>query len=1343
MAANNLSEEVRREEDLLNFVRDFLNSEEFTRLVRTEVKAPAEYVRKRFYCRCTECWIKPEKPPPTPAELVKKARELSVLQKKWARLQRERLQEETRGRLDRDVDVIRSKIAEARRVFLCHKKERELRERELREEVLDDLRRTLQVDISRLRADCKPVQKVLAYRKIRHTQRKSKGQRILHIIRKLLTELKPPRKWQPKRLKKRKRIHSVLPSAVPPRDSVVLRQSEEVQVYVEPPERPPSPCHLSEQAPPRRVEVRGLLLPLIPNTNERPKVKAGHKQSMGDILDQIDEFERKELELLLFEAKKQSDKVYPADRGFFTKPKRLVYQSFQNGHDYPRKIRVYNGGCVTKKCSFRFIKMEPTNLIEVEAVGVQRLLPGMFVDLIFTFHPEEVATVLRAEAIFLTHHAQGVAQFSLPIICVPAYVLVGIEPAVLRFPSRPIWEAKSAPASRRLKIVNYGSKDCKVLIRHSPVVEESVCELEECQEVPGNGEGESEELDEGEFIVVDDVQRLVERCLSNVFAPFVFEAYCLNLPRRSNVKVTVRFQNIDYVGFYHERYLIEVFEHEEETLKHVGSQELELSAEISGPFIEVAPLTLDFGTCVFNSVYQLNFNIRNTAHLPHGLEVKFPSSLAKHLLTNANNIIIQAESVNTYYVKLIPRSEMMETKFYTPETRILEFPVYVCLSSKVPPCKMVVTSILTEANGLTISCDDMRFGSSVIDMGVCTTAETVYTTLNLTNNSHVFQVYGFVDLPETIQVSPDCGFGELRPFETKTLTMAFSPEPGDSFGYGLTVETLKGLGAIGELKSRFSYRRIKRAVQAVRSELERESVEPLVEMMIEFLVLAGRVENFVADAPLVFDASLEDLHYPSVESEVNLRGNAISVRAQVVAPLCDLSHQWVTFPDTPCGSYSLMGIELRAQSGIEGASCVCGYERKRSACKSHMEFEARFKIVGDTSGISVEPSCGLLKAGERLKLTLVARPELPKELVTETATELKARQLLQKKLDEWYLQQKKKAPTVEPPEFEIDRSAIVIETSDLYPAEVEASKLVDPFRITAKFCCTISYSSSQFVRSPEKLYFVADCQATRPSFVHNLSSQQIDFGTVLIGTSSRKIISLHNISDQWIRPTATHVSPTGCFSLPNLDVSLPPERILKLPLTFRPDRTKKMIEYFEIRAGDTVWPLVVGGEGANASFTIAPEFRVCRLEAAHGGFSDCSIEVNNTSPAPLALTIVQLCELEGAITSGVASPKKKEVTKKFSQDLTEGEESSIQEFFKLAQGESRFRLMGTDDQVLSIQPLEKKVMKIRFETPRSAQGPKVGKGAPRPPPLSYVAKYNILLGTSTFVQDVIIIAKFK
>ncbi|KAB0793236.1 hypothetical protein PPYR_12856 [Photinus pyralis] len=672
--------------------------------------------------------------------------------------------------------------------------------------------------------------------------------------------------------------------------------------------------------------------------------------------------------------------------------------------------------------------MEPTNLIEVEAVGVQRLLPGMFVDLIFTFHPEEVATVLRAEAIFLTHHAQGVAQFSLPIICVPAYVLVGIEPAVLRFPSRPIWEAKSAPASRRLKIVNYGSKDCKVLIRHSPVVEESVCELEECQEVPGNGEGESEELDEGEFIVVDDVQRLVERCLSNVFAPFVFEAYCLNLPRRSNVKVTVRFQNIDYVGFYHERYLIEVFEHEEETLKHVGSQELELSAEISGPFIEVAPLTLDFGTCVFNSVYQLNFNIRNTAHLPHGLEVKFPSSLAKHLLTNANNIIIQAESVNTYYVKLIPRSEMMETKFYTPETRILEFPVYVCLSSKVPPCKMVVTSILTEANGLTISCDDMRFGSSVIDMGVCTTAETVYTTLNLTNNSHVFQVYGFVDLPETIQVSPDCGFGELRPFETKTLTMAFSPEPGDSFGYGLTVETLKGLGAIGELKSRFSYRRIKRAVQAVRSELERESVEPLVEMMIEFLVLAGRVENFVADAPLVFDASLEDLHYPSVESE--------------------------------------------------------------------------------------------------------------------------------KKLDEWYLQQKKKAPTVEPPEFEIDRSAIVIETSDLYPAEVEASKL-------------------------------------------------------------------------------------------------------------------------------------------------------------------------------------------GAITSGVASPKKKEVTKKFSQDLTEGEESSIQEFFKLAQGESRFRLMGTDDQVLSIQPLEKKVMKIRFETPRSAQGPKVGKGAPRPPPLSYVAKYNILLGTSTFVQDVIIIAKFK
>lgn len=742
MDENWLSEEARREEELLNFVKDFLNSEEFTHLVQTEIKAPVQDVRKRFYCRCTECWIKPEQPPPTPAQLVRKARELSVLQKKWARLQRERLEDKAREKLGRDADVIRSKIAEARRVFLCHKKERELRERELREEVLEDLRRTIQVDISHLRADCKPVQKVLAYRKIRHTQKKSRRLRIFHIIKKLLTELKPPRRRQPKRPKKMKREHPVVPSIVSPRAaSVVLTQTEELQVRVEPPARPPSLCHLSEQALPTRVEVAGLLLPLIPNTNKRPKVKAGPNQSMDEILDHVDEIEQKELERLLFEAKKHRDKVYPADRGFFTKPKRLVYQSFQNGHDYHRKIRVYNGGCVTKKCAFRFIKMEPRNFIEVQAVGVQRLLPGMSFDVRFTFHPEEVTAVLKGEATFLAHHAQEVTQFSLPIICVPAYVLVGIEPVVLSFPSRPIWEAKSAPARRQLKIVNYGSKDCKVLIRHSPVVEESVYEFEEWQ-----GEEESEELSEGTLCEEDVISS------SNVFAPFVFEAYCLNLPHQSNVKVTVRFKNINYVGFYHERYTIEVFEIEEETLKHVGSQELELSAEITGPFIQVAPLTLDFGTCVFNSVYQLNFNIRNAAHLPHGLEVKFPSSLSKHLLTNANNIIIQAESVNTYYVKLIPRSEMMETKFYTPETRILEFPVYVCLSSKVlrdvPPCKMDVTSILTEANGLTVSCDDMPFGSSAIDMGVCTTAETVHTTLNLTNNSYVFQVYGFVDVPE-------------------------------------------------------------------------------------------------------------------------------------------------------------------------------------------------------------------------------------------------------------------------------------------------------------------------------------------------------------------------------------------------------------------------------------------------------------------------------------------------------------------------------------------------------------------------------------------------------------------
>ncbi|KAK5638949.1 hypothetical protein RI129_013244 [Pyrocoelia pectoralis] len=701
-------------------------------------------------------------------------------------------------------------------------------------------------------------------------------------------------------------------------------------------------------------------------------------------------------------------------------------------------------------------------------------------------------------------------------------------------------------------------------------------------------------------------------------------------------------------------------------------------------------------------------------------------------------------------MKFIPRKNIMEARFYSSETQILEIPVYLCMSSKalknMPPRKLIVTSILTEANGLTISCNDEYFKNSVINMGECTTAETVYTTISLSNNSRVFQIFGFVDLPESIQISPNYGFGEIQPFETKTLTLSYSPEPRDipkyetadtSISCKLRVESVKSLGGIDEIKSKFTYKLIRRATEMMRRELENLEPKPLMND-IENLVKLVKSEISPGDEPSVGDTFLESRHYPSmVMEEANVQSNQISVTALIVEPLCDLSHQCIIFPDTPCGSYSLMAIELRAHSSIESIKCVCSYGKKYLKCKKHTDFEASFQITGESPEISVEPCCGHIRAGEKIKLTLVAKPKVPRELVLDTAKELQVRRLLQNKLEQWYLQQKKGEKILEPPKFEID-DEIVVDEQDLYQAEMQISRVINPFPSKANFCCTISYSSKDFVRNPETLHFEALCKVVNPSFVHNLNNPHIDFGTVLVGMHSRKIISLQNISDESIRPIITPLSPTGFFTIPNLGVDLPSELILNLPLTFRPEQAKKVIEYFEIRAGGTIYPLVVSGEGIPPNFIISPEFCVCRLEAPYGKFSECPIEVNNLSPVPLELTFIQLCELEGVIQPSEIPLKKTPALKKFSLDLNEDEENSIQ-FFCHKKGVSYFQLVGTEGQVLCIPPLTKKGIKIRFEKPSSSQQTVI----PQKDELNYVAKYNIILGTSTFVQDVIIIAKFK
>lgn len=78
------------------------------------------------------------------------------------------------------------------------------------------------------------------------------------------------------------------------------------------------------------------------------------------------------------------------------------------------------------------------------------------------------------------------------------------------------------------------------------------------------------------------------------------------------------------------------------------------------------------------------------------------------------------------------------------------------------------------------------------------------------------------------------------------------------------------------------------------------------------------------------------------------------LRAKIITPLVEFSHQYIKFPHTPCGSYSIMQIQLRAVN--------TDYIFKNS--KSKVNYTVKFKIHGGSEEIKIEPSCGIFKKGQ-------------------------------------------------------------------------------------------------------------------------------------------------------------------------------------------------------------------------------------------------------------------------------------------------------------------------------------------------------------------------------------------
>lgn len=214
--------------------------------------------------------------------------------------------------------------------------------------------------------------------------------------------------------------------------------------------------------------------------------------------------------------------------------------------------------------------------------------------------------------------------------------------------------------------------------------------------------------------------------------------------------------------------------------------------------------------------------------------------------------------------------------------------------------------------------------------------------------------------------------------------------------------------------------------------------------------------------------------------------NKVYIEATIINPLCEFSHQFLSFPTTPCGSYSIMTVELCAMYNPFDLHCDCGYLKKKNPeLFLPIDYEANFEIAGSSKEFTIEPTCGIIKSGERKKLTVIAQPEVPTDIIQDQAKAIKIeeirRKLIEKRLEKKTTsvkktkqkkkeKKKRKGKVVEKKDEEkedekwnsldevpVPENLVVLNYVDYHPAEMYVWRSLEPYSIESSFVCTVHY----------------------------------------------------------------------------------------------------------------------------------------------------------------------------------------------------------------------------------------------------------------------------------------------
>uniref|UniRef100_A0A3P8Q830 Abnormal spindle-like microcephaly-associated protein ASH domain-containing protein n=1 Tax=Astatotilapia calliptera TaxID=8154 RepID=A0A3P8Q830_ASTCA len=189
---------------------------------------------------------------------------------------------------------------------------------------------------------------------------------------------------------------------------------------------------------------------------------------------------------------------------------------------------------------------------------------------------------------------------------------------------------------------------------------------------------------------------------------------------------------------------------------------------------------IDLKICMFDRLYQDTIIVQTSTALKLTFEVC--QDMRKHMEILPKTGFIQAQSSFSAQLKFIPRRSLSkDAKFFDSDTGVLEVPMTVQVAGQVQPAHFTVHAIVTSS--------DLQFDHSEVDFGYCSIYQSVKSSIRLTNLSLLPQDFGFLGVPEFIEVQPNDGFGTLLPQETLEVDLIFSAQTAKEYVFQLSCKS--------------------------------------------------------------------------------------------------------------------------------------------------------------------------------------------------------------------------------------------------------------------------------------------------------------------------------------------------------------------------------------------------------------------------------------------------------------------------------------------------------------------------------------------------------------------------